>query len=357
MSDAPRIFIIAVGARTAVGTNAATTAAAVRARVCRIGGHPHLVDRAYRPYMTAEAKWLGDLADCGARMCALARPAAAEALAGLSVGGARPGVRLHVFIGLPTPRAGLARVPVEHLGDDLRAGAKPTADLVSLHSFYDDHAGGVCALSAAVEHLNTHRTDVCLVGGVDSLLALDTLDALQAEGRLFTADNPRGLVPGEAAAFCLVLTEQGCIRLRLPPLAELDGLGLASESVPLGRPAVCTGAGLSRAFTDALATLGSARVDDLLCDLNGEPYRADELAFALTRTADRFHRPGSSRAPADCWGDVGAASGALYLLLAACAWRRGYASGPRTLISTSAAAGARRAVAVVRQPGPGWRYP
>jgi 3-oxoacyl-[acyl-carrier-protein] synthase-1 len=86
------------------------------------------------------------------------------------------------------------------------------------------------------------------------------------------------------------------------------------------------------------------RIDDIIGDMNGEPYRADEYAFAIVRTSRRFVDAGTFQAPADCWGDVGAASGPLFAVLATAAASRGYARGPHTLLWTSSESGERTAL-------------
>src|SRR5690606_10011869 len=149
--------------------------------------------------------------------------------------------------------------------------------------FHDDHAACLVALQAAERLLLADELDACILGGVDSFLSAATLDALDGERRLLTEDHPHGFAPGEAAAFCMLLTARGCARLGLPCVRELESLAITTEPAPLGGAAVCTGMGLRRACEVALAELGSAseRVDFMICELNGEPYRADELAFAL----------------------------------------------------------------------------
>ena len=81
----------------------------------------------------------------------------------------------------------------------------------------------------------------------------------------------------------------------------------------------------------------------MICDLNGEPYRANELGFSITRLARRFAAPGEFLAPADCWGDVGAASGPLFAAIAIAAGARGYGRGPRNLLWASSEGGQRSA--------------
>jgi len=52
-----------------------------------------------------------------------------------------------------------------------------------------------------------------------------------------------------------------------------------------------------------------------MCDLNGERYRSTEYTYALLRTEELFVKTRVGH-PADCWGDVGAASGPLFASLA-----------------------------------------
>jgi 3-oxoacyl-[acyl-carrier-protein] synthase I len=45
------------------------------------------------------------------------------------------------------------------------------------------------------------------------------------------------------------------------------------------------------------------------CDLNGESWRVDEWSYAYFRTSNYHGEPLNLQHPADCWGDLGAASG------------------------------------------------
>jgi 3-oxoacyl-[acyl-carrier-protein] synthase-1 len=75
--------------------------------------------------------------------------------------------------------------------------------------------------------------------------------------------------------------------------------------------------------------------------MNGEPYRADEFGFATVRAGGLFRDPAAFTAPADCWGDVGAASGPLFLSLADAAARKQYGPGPVLAAFTSSESGER----------------
>ncbi len=80
--------------------------------------------------------------------------------------------------------------------------------------------------------------------------------------------------------------------------------------------------------------------------MNGEPYRADEFAYTIVRHGGRFVDASDFLTPADCWGDVGAASGPLFVVLAATSGQRGYAKGALTLFWTSSDSGERCAALV-----------
>ena len=71
-------------------------------------------------------------------------------------------------------------------------------------------------------------------------------------------------------------------------------------------------------------------------------------------TEDTFTRTvedaAAFEAPADCWGDVGAASGPLYISLVVEAEARGYSRGPLSLVWASSVAG-QRAAATLRRSG------
>jgi len=111
---------------------------------------------------------------------------------------------------------------------------------------------------------------------------------------------------------------------------------------------VCLGEGLTTAMTQALATVEPGRfVDDVYCDINGERYRTEEWGFALLRVQERL-RSTTYKTPVGDYGDVGAATGALLLILAVQAWQRGYSGGDLSMVWSSSDRGLRSAAVVER---------
>jgi 3-oxoacyl-[acyl-carrier-protein] synthase-1 len=84
--------------------------------------------------------------------------------------------------------------------------------------------------------------------------------------------------------------------------------------------------------------------------MNGERYRGTEYGFAVLKTSGLFKDAAAFEAPADCWGDVGAASGPLYVSLVVEAQARGYGTGQLSLLWASSESG-RRAAAILRRSG------
>lgn len=344
MSDPPRptrpsldpdaIIVAGVGARTSIGGDAPRSAAAVRAGINRFGEHPYLIDRGGDPMVIARPLEGLD-ARSDARLASLTRAAASDALAALR---GRPCPS--AAVALPEPRPTLE----QNLPDAVRAALGALTPPKPAELFPRGHAAAFEALSHASARLRQGADELFLVGACESYLDAVTLEWLDANEQLKSQTNRWGFVPGEAAAFCLLTRRATASRLGLPTLASLDAVTLAQEECRIKTDTVCVGLGLSRALRGALAALpADAHVDAVYCDMNGERYRADEYGFTLTRVGKRLRRPAEFCAPADCWGDVGAASGVLSLCLAVASARRGYAPGPRALLWASSECGLRGA--------------
>jgi 3-oxoacyl-[acyl-carrier-protein] synthase-1 len=97
-------------------------------------------------------------------------------------------------------------------------------------------------------------------------------------------------------------------------MAMLEATATAEEPLPWnsGRPTI--GMGLTEALRAVFDVKGIPV--EVYCDLNGESWRADEWSYAYLRTARHFVEPLAITHPADCWGDVGAASGPMLVALA-----------------------------------------
>jgi 3-oxoacyl-[acyl-carrier-protein] synthase-1 len=351
MNDQP-IDVVALGASTPVGRDAWSSAAAVRAGISGFGQHPYMIDSAGEPMQAAIAPWL-DIGLSGVeRFAALLFPAIDQALLPLSGNGTHP-LRLALSLGLPGPRPGL---PADLQPALLRAlGDKYRGAFVAVAAFPNGHAAGLLALEAAAKRLGQGTLDACVVAGVDSYIEPETLEWLEESDQLHGAGprhNAWGFIPGEAAGAILLARRAIVERLQRLPLGRVLGLGMSFEPNRIKTRTVCIGEGLAQAVRGALQGLPDGlKVTDVYCDMNGEPYRADEYGFTCMRTGESFESGSDFVAPADVWGDVAAANGPLFVGLAAIANTKGYANGGYALAWSSSESGERVAALIGARSG------
>lgn len=333
------VAVLGIGAQTAVGRSAPLVAGAVRAGISRYAEHPEWRDQHFDPVVVCRASWLPDTLSAEDRLTQLGLDAALEALEGVPGATSAP---LAVVIGLPEPRPGIPPFLYEKVLNRLKEALSKHLNLVSLSLLPNGHASGLLALEKACELILSGQKTLCLAGGIDSYLFPSTVRWLDSQNRLHSLENRWGFTPGEGAGFCLLGTSEIAETCKPRPVTRIRSFGVSVERRSAESGKVCHGGGLTQAFQLALRGLpGEAKVAHLIGDLNGEVPRAEELGFAGVRLADRFREPGTFLAPADCWGDVGAASGPLFVALAEASARRGYARGPYHLIWAGSFGGTR----------------
>ena len=337
-------LIVGTGARTPLGLNAPSTAAAVRAGLAAMADHPFMTDKFGEPMVVARDAELPVELGTIDRFLSLALPSAREALGPLlETRGRSPQVR--VFIALPEERPGLPRSLEETLAERFGSALSEEIDVQELSCHCLGNAGGLICMEHALSAITNSRDSLCLVGGVESYLEPETLEWLDETEQLHSESTIWGFCPSEAAGFCLLASEELAHRLGLSAQVKLLSAGSAMEPNCVRTDTVCIGEGLSEAFGTTLAGLPTdgAQVDHTICDMTGEPYRGNEYGFAMLRSPGRFADESDFEAPADCWGNVGAASGPLFATLAAFAAEKGYAPGLHTFLWASSDGGQRAA--------------
>ena len=75
-------------------------------------------------------------------------------------------------------------------------------------SIYYGVEGVFSSLTQAQNQLTNGECGFCLIGSVDSFLLTDRLGQLVSTNKINSANNPQGLVPGEAGGFILLETEE-----------------------------------------------------------------------------------------------------------------------------------------------------
>jgi len=333
----PGIPIVGIGAQTPVGRSVPTSAAAVRARLPMVALHPFLVDRFGERVSVARAPWVAAEVPLLDRLLTLAADAGREALNTVESALVRAKPRVGVVVGLPAQRPALPPELAERTSARLAGLLPPRSILVEQKLLLLGHVAGMAAIEEGCRLIREGKADLCLVGGVESYIDRITIEWIDWTGGLHAPDHSWGFIPGEAAGFCVLASDDFAATNQLETLGVVLGASTALEPKLRRDRAVCIGEGLTESFRRTLACLpDSAQVDKIICDLNGQPHRAEEFGFTMLRLGRKFSDPGRFQTPADCWGDVGAASGPLFVALAVTAGRKGYAPGPLTLVWTSA---------------------
>ena len=341
------ICVIGIGACTAVGLNADSTAAAIRAGISGFDEHPYMINQEGEPYVLATVPSIEPAIMGNKRYSALALPALQEALSPLQQLPSQK-YEISAVIGLPEQRPGLPENLQQSLIADIKALHGGYYAINEIQVSFRGHAAGLIALESASQQLQTGKNLFCIAGGIDSYIDPDTLDWVEDNEQLHIPSNAWGFIPGEASAFCLLSTEETANRLGLPIKAKLLSISTAQEKNKIKTETVCIGEGLTTAInTVAQALPDKMKINQTYCDQNGEAYRADEFGFMLTRLSEYFKDPSEYLAPADCWGDVGAASGPLFINQLCAAAEKGYGLGEVSLLWTSSEGGDRSAAIFV----------
>jgi 3-oxoacyl-[acyl-carrier-protein] synthase-1 len=328
------LTIESTGLVTSVGLSAAATCAAVRGALSN-HSDTGFIDSGGERIRGAQVPlgrpWRGE-----DRLIQMLRLAMEECLAAANRRG--PAIPLLLCVAEPS-RAG--RLP---LGDRLlpavaaASGMQLDSDRSAMLAF--GRVGPFVALSRARHLLADSAVDRVLIAATDSLLVGASLEALESAGRLLTSRNADGFVPGEGAGALLVARTTS-----VAPSLVVEGLGFSTENATIDSEAPLRGDGLAAAIQAALmeAGLGLHAVDFRISDNAGEQYYFKESALAVARTLRQRKSEFDLWHPADCIGEIGAASTLVSMTVAQYAGRKGYGPGPRTLLHAGLDTGERSA--------------
>jgi len=280
------------------------------------------------------------------RLIRLAVPAASESWRRSGRRGVAP-ANWGLFLGIDTEETAETRERLVAAVTNALDGLRPAV----LETLPEGRAAGLAAIHHAAAAILSGKIAGAVVGGVDSLVRPEVHARLMAGGVLKDANaNPQGIRPGEAAAFLVLeAPSRGDT-----PLALLAGTGEAEEPTA-GTDQPNQGRGLTSAIRAARSAAPLPYVPLMICDLNGERYRALEWMLAYPRSLGdlkwRYDLPtcGEFWHPADCMGDAGPASGVVDCVWAVEALRKGYALTERVLV-WGASEGRLRAAAILAPP-------
>ena len=320
MSHSPKVYVAGMGMITALGGSALTTAVAVRARRKGLRISDEYKNAACKPITMApvpdaalpefmhELETSEDINVPIGRMLLMASVALEEVMA--SYPGHKP---LPLILAGPTAYAG-QEVPFSHgFIDLLSAQTDIEFDRGNSRLITTGRSGVLAGIDIAMKYLNLGTDDYVLVGGVDSYQDPDLLWQLDEQDRIKAEETPDGFIPGEAAGFLLLTSKPERAKRFGGYKISLYAPGLANEPGHLYSDETYTGSGLADALRLAIGQGDGQAIQTVYSSMNGEHFWAKEYGVAMLRNKDAFSDNVSHEHPADCFGDIGAAMGAVLI--------------------------------------------
>jgi 3-oxoacyl-[acyl-carrier-protein] synthase-1 len=315
------VEITAAGMITSVGANAEMTAASVRSGISAYQESP-ILNKDFNPMIMSlvPEDALPELEDGlkqhaltsrQQRMLRLAAPAIQSLADKLDSS-------VPLMLAGPEKLPGRRSVISDNFLNQLLIQSKVPIDLENSYIFPYGRAGGFYALEAAMQLLESGTQGQVIVGGLDSFLDLYLLGTLDRDDRVLAEGVMDGFAPGEAAAFLLLrLADDGAGMKVFPP-------GLADEPGHRYSGQPYKGEGLANAVTEALVNLQPVAIRTVLASFNGENCNAKEWGVAAIRNHQYLDADFSIIHPADCYGDIGAATGPVLMALASIGIQKGF---------------------------------
>jgi len=311
------MIITAVNNITAAGHDAKMTAASVRAGLVRFVKFGDYDDTATNPIIVSIIKGIDeDNYDKTEQMGNIADYCLETMLDKYPVDQNRP---IYLLMGF----AAAKRPGLKYEGDnqELIKRLKTTIqNKTATQIISQGNASIIECIDIADKIIKENPLAVCIIGAVDSLLDEDTLDWFEKDERLLSDSLHRqhSFAAGEAVGFMILES-----KLQVQPekyMAEITGIGLADEPGCFVSDKPCKGEALSSTIKAAVSEKTDIRT--VICDLNGEYFRAKEWSYANLRCFK--DKDLNIIQPADSIGNIGAASGVVFAGIAVQGFSRGW---------------------------------
>jgi len=322
-----KAYIAGMGMITAIGADSLSTAAAVNAEISGYkaseysnhAGQPitlaNVPDAVFTTFPAGinEGDCYSDHADRSIKMSlialqeALLIPQAKQTLAPL----------IPLVLVMPESQSGIAPIDHKQLVHNLIEYGKLPLSRQLITRTHTGRTGGIQGLAWAFRYLYELDYDYVLIGGSDCYLNHPRLAALDASRRLLAPGSTDGFAPGEGAGFLLLTRHPDHALNQHNHIVALHPPGIGEEPGHLHADQIYRGDGLDQAFKQALKDHSGADIQRIYSSMNGEHYWAKEYGVALIRSQAHFQEPLSTVHPADCYGDLGAATAPVLIALAA----------------------------------------
>ncbi len=349
------IVISALSGISPVGLNIEQTCTSIRAGIARFAEHAYFecsgVDPEWdegEPLIASTVASIDPFLDGPERLLEMLIPSLIELIRSAQL--RRDDIRATgLFLALPQPDDAIRDWELEETfkSELFRRTGLDTYKMYKVNQ--SGHTGVFDLIQDAVSMLNAGELEYCIVGGVDSYLTNDRLAFFDQAWRIKSGKCMAGFVPGEAAGLLLLETASNAKAEGREGKVSIVSCGFGDEPKNRGTDQNSDGTGLCNAIEHALLHNGEkANAPWILCDLNGESYRSFEWGVTLTRLNMHFSEVRELSHPADCTGDIGAATGGILVANAVQAFKKGYNPSDEALLWTGSDDGHRAALCLSR---------
>ncbi len=339
--------VVGVGAFTSIGPSARDTGFLLRTGAAGMT-EAALLDRNDEPITMCLVPTLDPLLVGPGRALRLAVPAMEEALA--AIGPVARQLRIRVVLAVDEHVAEKRPdgvVPANVVLSMLARRAKELCPQSSAETCARGAAGPGFVLPELLASLGSGESDAILLGGTHTDYDPGVVAALEAQDRIYSPGNLDALIPGEAAAFALLMRPDVARRYRLRAFARVHEVGTAFEkATPDNDHSRFEALGLTVAVRKAGVPMveQNARAGWILTDMTFEMRRLYEWQSVMGRTQKFWCEPQMLDAPGQRLGHLGAAAIPMHIALAATAWRHGYAPHGTAMAIAGSDGGERSAV-------------
>jgi len=227
-----------------------------------------------------------------------------------------PKESMPLFLALPEFLPGRSMPMVGNFIELLASQSEVPLEIATSKTAEIGRTGGIYAIEQAFNFLIESGKDYALIGGVDSYFDPLLLSKLDADGRLHALGVEDGFLPGEGA--CILLLASSRIQKSLPkPWVKLYKPGFALESDHFYSDQTNTSEALDQAVKSALKNASLEKIQALWTTMTFESFGQKELGIALTRNSNNIKKDLRVNHPTDCFGDLGAASSPVIMMLIA----------------------------------------
>jgi 3-oxoacyl-[acyl-carrier-protein] synthase-1 len=352
----PRAVIASVGVRSAIGLSAVETAMMLRAGSAAMA-ESALVDSTEEIVTFCVQPTLPPTLVGWERLGQLAIPPMREALAPFGKTAAELRMKLVLCVDEIGKRE-MARAQTGAFGDKVHPAApmvnyvhERAKELVTskipIQLCARGSAGPATIMEDIVSSLERGEHDAILLGGLHTDYDPERIADLQEQGRLYSSENLDALIPGECAAFVVLVAPSLARHWHVPAHAGIVAFGQAwEEATPDNDHPAMEAYGLTSAVKLATKSTIEAgmKIGWSITDMTFEMRAVYEWQAMLVRTRSAWGEPYVVDSPAQRIGNLGAAAMPFAMAMAHEGARRGVAPHRGCLVLAASDGGARGAV-------------